>query len=287
MWRRVDMLFTVGSEGRIATSVCGRVLLFFIRPWRWRRYVPPKRRLTQYLHGTTSQKTAFLTKNLFHNFDIRTRAYFLERPWRPCFTNYFHVRQIDRIWLKACTFPSFIDSLCPPSLPLDSFLDRCLVVVFVSSSLFSVILSSTTLSYLSTAKVYGHFPPLFCNWFYIPSFISLHSRILSMFNSVYMDSGHLLRNFIFLRLIILDLTFILLVIYCNDDVSVEGSILLSLLVGTCMSVFTEHDNSVLLHSPSPPKCCKGKLTSGSQHRVMNGHRWLKTRLHILSSQTRR
>jgi hypothetical protein len=28
-------------------------------PWRWRRYVPPKRRLTKYLHGTTSQKTAF------------------------------------------------------------------------------------------------------------------------------------------------------------------------------------------------------------------------------------
>jgi hypothetical protein len=28
-------------------------------PWRWRRYVPPKRRLTQELHGATSQKTAF------------------------------------------------------------------------------------------------------------------------------------------------------------------------------------------------------------------------------------
>jgi hypothetical protein len=29
-------------------------------PWRWRRYVPPKRRFTQDLHGATSQKTAFL-----------------------------------------------------------------------------------------------------------------------------------------------------------------------------------------------------------------------------------
>jgi hypothetical protein len=28
-------------------------------PWRWRRYFPPKRRFTQYLHGATSQKTAF------------------------------------------------------------------------------------------------------------------------------------------------------------------------------------------------------------------------------------
>jgi hypothetical protein len=28
-------------------------------PWRWRRYVPPKRRLRPYLLGATSQKTAF------------------------------------------------------------------------------------------------------------------------------------------------------------------------------------------------------------------------------------
>jgi hypothetical protein len=32
---------------------------FFLLPWRWRRYVPPKRQLTQYLHGVTSQMTAF------------------------------------------------------------------------------------------------------------------------------------------------------------------------------------------------------------------------------------
>jgi hypothetical protein len=28
-------------------------------PWRWRRYIPPKGRFTQDLHGATSQKTAF------------------------------------------------------------------------------------------------------------------------------------------------------------------------------------------------------------------------------------
>jgi hypothetical protein len=28
-------------------------------PWRWRRYVPPKRRFTLDIHGATSQKTAF------------------------------------------------------------------------------------------------------------------------------------------------------------------------------------------------------------------------------------
>jgi hypothetical protein len=36
----------------------GSSLVNFL-PWRWRRYVPPKRRFTQDLHGTTSQKTAF------------------------------------------------------------------------------------------------------------------------------------------------------------------------------------------------------------------------------------
>jgi hypothetical protein len=34
-------------------------LIISLLRWRWRRYVPPKRRLTPYLHGATSQKTAF------------------------------------------------------------------------------------------------------------------------------------------------------------------------------------------------------------------------------------
>jgi hypothetical protein len=33
---------------------------------RWRWYVPPKRRFTQYLHGATSQKTAFFTDSILH-----------------------------------------------------------------------------------------------------------------------------------------------------------------------------------------------------------------------------
>jgi hypothetical protein len=32
---------------------------FYSITWKWRRYVPPKRRFTQYVHGPTSQKTAF------------------------------------------------------------------------------------------------------------------------------------------------------------------------------------------------------------------------------------
>jgi hypothetical protein len=41
-----------------------RSLIFL--PWRWRRYVPPKRRFTQYLYGATSQKTAFFNFSQSH-----------------------------------------------------------------------------------------------------------------------------------------------------------------------------------------------------------------------------
>jgi hypothetical protein len=82
MWRRVDLVWTDISEERIASifrveksaseeparaSGCRvwRVLLKLVPrsrnflPWRWRRYVSPKCRFTQDLHGATSHKTAF------------------------------------------------------------------------------------------------------------------------------------------------------------------------------------------------------------------------------------
>jgi hypothetical protein len=45
-------------------SVCSHLLMlvpcsWILLPWRWRRYVPPKRRFMHDLHGATSQKTAF------------------------------------------------------------------------------------------------------------------------------------------------------------------------------------------------------------------------------------
>jgi hypothetical protein len=72
MWRRVDLVWTDVSEERI-TSIfrveksacsCSHLLTLVPRtriflPWRWRRYVPPKRRFTHDLHGATSQKKPF------------------------------------------------------------------------------------------------------------------------------------------------------------------------------------------------------------------------------------
>jgi hypothetical protein len=69
VWRCVDLALTEVSEERIASifrveeyashlltlAPRSRILL----PWRWRRYVPPKCRLTQDLHSATPQKTIF------------------------------------------------------------------------------------------------------------------------------------------------------------------------------------------------------------------------------------
>jgi hypothetical protein len=43
----------------IFTCWRGFIALGFLVLWEWRRYFPPKRRLTEYLHGATSQKMAF------------------------------------------------------------------------------------------------------------------------------------------------------------------------------------------------------------------------------------
>jgi hypothetical protein len=59
MWRRVDIvcshLLTLGPRSRIFS-------FFVLLPWRWRQYVPAKRRFMLYLHGAISQKTAFLRR---------------------------------------------------------------------------------------------------------------------------------------------------------------------------------------------------------------------------------
>jgi hypothetical protein len=56
------MVLTDVSEERIASRA--DFLIIYLLPWRWRRYVPPKRRLTAFLHGATSQKTAFFTERI-------------------------------------------------------------------------------------------------------------------------------------------------------------------------------------------------------------------------------
>jgi hypothetical protein len=62
MWHRVDMALTDVSNERIASIV------------------PPKRRLTLYLHGATSQKTAFFivtavkTSNLTYSVTTRNNG---------------------------------------------------------------------------------------------------------------------------------------------------------------------------------------------------------------------
>jgi hypothetical protein len=68
MWRCVDRTSTDVSEECIAS---------IFRVEKWRRYVPPKRLLTHYLHSATSQKTTlFKVKSyLFAIFRLRYLAF--------------------------------------------------------------------------------------------------------------------------------------------------------------------------------------------------------------------
>jgi hypothetical protein len=49
---------------RMSSAVCSHLLMLvpcsqIFLPWRWRRYIPPKRQFTQDLHSITSQKMTF------------------------------------------------------------------------------------------------------------------------------------------------------------------------------------------------------------------------------------
>jgi hypothetical protein len=58
------------------SSVCSHLLTLVPRlqiflPWRWRRYIPPKCRFKQDLHGSTSKKTAFFIVTAMKTSDLR------------------------------------------------------------------------------------------------------------------------------------------------------------------------------------------------------------------------
>jgi hypothetical protein len=73
-------------------AVCSHLLTLVPRsriflPWRWRRYVPPKSRFTQDLHGATSQKTAF-----FIVAAVKTSNLTKGQIWPPSSATSFTVR---------------------------------------------------------------------------------------------------------------------------------------------------------------------------------------------------
>jgi hypothetical protein len=86
MWRRVDILLTDVSEEGIA-SIFGEEKSTSEEP-AWAgdcrlpvRYVPPKRRFTQDLHGPTSQNTAFF-RNISSSYLKLEPNYSVPQPLR-------------------------------------------------------------------------------------------------------------------------------------------------------------------------------------------------------------
>lgn len=66
MNRRFGRKHRLNLQGDQVAAVCTHVLTLVPRsriflPWRWRRYISPKRRFTQDIHNATSQKTEFFS----------------------------------------------------------------------------------------------------------------------------------------------------------------------------------------------------------------------------------
>jgi hypothetical protein len=77
MWRRIDLVWTDDLEERGAVQPpahAGSSLADFL-PWRWRRYVNPKRRFTQDLQGATSQKTTFFIVTAVKTSNLRNYSF--------------------------------------------------------------------------------------------------------------------------------------------------------------------------------------------------------------------
>jgi hypothetical protein len=63
-------------------------------PRRWRRYVPPNRRFTKYLHGLTSQKTAFfMIEDIFTSFPLL--SWITLRHWRQTWSPHLQCRRVS------------------------------------------------------------------------------------------------------------------------------------------------------------------------------------------------
>jgi hypothetical protein len=89
---------------------CWFLLKLFLRPWRWRRYVPPKRLLTiNRLHGVISQKTVlfflwfrflpFLTAIVFENVFIL----FLFNYLKNCRTYVLDIKFVLYFLYRMCS----------------------------------------------------------------------------------------------------------------------------------------------------------------------------------------
>jgi hypothetical protein len=156
LYRECSHLFTLVPRSQI------------FLPSRWRRYVPPKRRLTQNLHGTTSQKTTFFIVTA-----VKTSDFACVQLVTGCLPNECGAAGTVRIGMgnrNTGRKPTPV-SLCPPQIPRDLTWDetwaapvtgRCFIFlkIFFFSKMYyqrpfcsRVLLGSKSVS--STSEVYA------------------------------------------------------------------------------------------------------------------------------------
>jgi hypothetical protein len=128
MWRCGDLTLTDVSEECIA-SIFSHLLTLVPRsriflPWRWRRYVPPKRRLTQDLHSATFQKTTFFIVTAVTTSNLTNIVMF------PLFSSSLNPPCRDRLErLEPGTPGSWIVVKCIIGWALDTGCYRCLAAL--------------------------------------------------------------------------------------------------------------------------------------------------------------
>jgi hypothetical protein len=86
-------------------------------PWRWRQYVPPKRRFTQVLHGATFRKTAFFivtavkSSNLTYSDVCSAEENILMRSFWDAVMTQLHVDSLNLV-LSHATLSGTVVSTC-------------------------------------------------------------------------------------------------------------------------------------------------------------------------------
>jgi hypothetical protein len=74
MRRRVGLVWTDCCRQQPPGHAGSSFADFFLLPWKWKRYVPPKHRFTQYLHVATSQKTEFFITDISFTFGFQGKT---------------------------------------------------------------------------------------------------------------------------------------------------------------------------------------------------------------------
>jgi hypothetical protein len=127
-WSNCSLTEIQSGCSHLATLVLrSRIFL----PWRWRRYVPPKRRLAPELHSATSQKTTFFIINVVIIFICALEDQTITSNLNM-FTFIYLLKFVKFLTISKSSFFDFTKYFNLPSYEiLESLRSRCLATAVV------------------------------------------------------------------------------------------------------------------------------------------------------------